>query len=96
MNGVGEGATTDNVPSYIINGLNGDTEYTVTVLAQNGFGPGDESPGLTFTTNAGAFPPQISSVTTNTDAKQYTITIAAFDDQYGPLRLVYHTAIIVI
>ena len=65
----------------------GDRDYTVTVSAVNGAGPGQPS-SITIRTDAGVFPPEITGVPTNLDRGLYTLTIDGFRNDFGPLRLV--------
>ena len=71
-----------------VSGLRGHTEYTVSVRAINGAGDGELTPPLTVLTDAGVVPPNIESVSTNVDLRQYTLTIDGFNNDFGPLRLV--------
>ena len=84
----GEGTTVEGL-THIVNGLDGNRRYTVTVQVINGARLGlGMAADVTFTTEAGAAQPEIIGISTNLDTNTYSIDIEDFSDRFGPLRSV--------
>ena len=70
----------------IVDGLRGNTNYSVTVRAVNGAGDGNLSQPLSITTNLGVYPPEIADVAPNENTGQYTLRINRFKTDFGDIR----------
>ena len=84
----GEGTTVEGL-THIVNGLDGNRRYTVTVQVINGARLGlGVAADVDFMTEAGAAQPEITGVPTNLQTNTYSIDIENFSDRFGPLRSV--------
>ena len=84
----GERTTVEGL-THIVNGLDGNRQYTVTVQVINGARLGlGMAADVDFTTEAGAAQPAIAGVSTNLDTNTYSIEIGVFSEEFGPLRSV--------
>ena len=69
-----------------VKGLQGNTDYSVTVRAVNGAGDGELSQPLSITTSLGVYPAEIASVTANENTGQYILRINRFKTDFGDIR----------